>query len=346
MKCWQIGSVLTLATLLLGAGCGKRGEPAESAPESAAPDTAAVHDPKQVVATVNDTKLRWADMEKRARSFYLDETSNKSLLIPAGREEEAMEYFRRKSVNVFVFKTLMLEEARRLKIKVEETDREEGLKRLEKALKSRNMTVEEFFSRPPFTEAEMRHEFEEGLVVDKLMETQIMAAVVVDNAAMDALAMELAAARSTKRQTAEGLRKQLLAGADFAGLAEAHSDCPSKRSGGDLGEFKRGQMVPEFDQAAFSQKVGEIGPIVETKFGYHIIKVAAHTPAQAATDTTPAIPETARASHILIKAPPVLGGKDLHNEIRSRKYKEGVDAFYKDLKSKARIETIFKDLVF
>ncbi len=342
MRIWHIGALLALATVLFTPGCGKR------TPDGRGPAAGkdAQHDPKQVVATVNGDKLRWVDMEKRARSFYLDETSNKSLLIPAGHEEEAMEYFRRKSVNVFVFKTLMLDEARRLKITIEDADREQGLKRLEKALQSRNMTVAEFFKRPPFTEDEMRHEFEEGLLVDKLMETQVMAAIVVDNSAMDALAMELAAARSAKRNVADDLRKQLLAGADFATLAQAHSDCPSKRSGGDLGEFKRGQMVPDFDAAAFSQKVGVIGPVVETKFGYHIIKVAAHTPAKAATATTPAVPETARASHILIKAPPVLGGKALHDEIRTRKYKAGVDALYMDLKGKAKIETIYKDLVF
>ena len=69
------------------------------------------------------------------------------------------------------------------------------------------------------------------------------------------------------------LRERALAGEDFAQLARENSDCPSKERGGDLGEFGHGQMVPEFDKAAFEQPVGEIGEIVKTSFGYHIIKV-------------------------------------------------------------------------
>ena len=50
-------------------------------------------------------------------------------------------------------------------------------------------------------------------------------------------------------------------------------DVESGKNGGDLGAFGRGQMVPEFEQAAFNAKVGEITPVVKTQFGYHIIKV-------------------------------------------------------------------------
>ena len=72
---------------------------------------------------------------------------------------------------------------------------------------------------------------------------------------------------------AERIRAALIAGADFEMTAEQHSACPSKERGGDLGSFRRGQMVKPFEEAAFSQKVGKIGPVVYTKFGYHIIQV-------------------------------------------------------------------------
>lgn len=84
------------------------------------------------------------------------------------------------------------------------------------------------------------------------------------------------AAKAAKRERLEGLRKQILDGADFAELAKANSDCPSASSGGDLGSFSRGQMVPEFEDAAFAQPVGSVGDIVETQFGYHLIKVTEH----------------------------------------------------------------------
>ncbi len=79
--------------------------------------------------------------------------------------------------------------------------------------------------------------------------------------------------KALKRKRLEVIRKQILDGADFAEMAAANSDCPSKRNGGNLGQFGRGQMVPSFENAAFSQKPGVVGDIVETPFGYHIIKV-------------------------------------------------------------------------
>lgn len=76
---------------------------------------------------------------------------------------------------------------------------------------------------------------------------------------------------------AEDLRKQITGGASFEELAKKESDdVGSGAQGGDLGEFSRGQMVPEFEKAAFDAKVGDVTPVVRTQFGYHIIKVDSH----------------------------------------------------------------------
>jgi peptidyl-prolyl cis-trans isomerase D len=73
---------------------------------------------------------------------------------------------------------------------------------------------------------------------------------------------------------AQDLLKQLKAGADFTQLAQKNSDDSSNApKGGDLGWFVRGQMVPEFDKAAFALKSGDMSDIVNTEFGYHIVKV-------------------------------------------------------------------------
>merc|ERR1719247_3261690 len=70
---------------------------------------------------------------------------------------------------------------------------------------------------------------------------------------------------------AADLKKQIDGGADFAELAKKHSTCPSGKSGGSLGSFGPGQMVPEFDKVVFSGELKKtIGP-VKTQFGYHLI---------------------------------------------------------------------------
>ena len=74
-------------------------------------------------------------------------------------------------------------------------------------------------------------------------------------------------------ERAKGVLQRLRQGGDFAQLAREYSDDPSSSSGGELGWFGRGDMVPEFDRAAFSLKVGEISDLVRTKLGYHIIQV-------------------------------------------------------------------------
>ena len=82
-------------------------------------------------------------------------------------------------------------------------------------------------------------------------------------------------ATRTKEQAAQQiaqLKAQIDAGADFADLARQHSDCPSRAQGGDLGPFGHGQMVGPFEDATFGMPVDGTNGIVETQFGYHIIR--------------------------------------------------------------------------
>lgn len=88
-------------------------------------------------------------------------------------------------------------------------------------------------------------------------------------------AMGDGAGASLVKAKAEGILAQVQANpSSFATLAREHSTCPSGKEGGALGQFGRGQMVPEFETAVFNTAPGEIAPaLIETQFGYHIIQV-------------------------------------------------------------------------
>ncbi|MBL0174065.1 MAG: peptidylprolyl isomerase [Ignavibacteria bacterium] len=96
--------------------------------------------------------------------------------------------------------------------------------------------------------------------------------------------------KDAARRKAEALADSLRAGADFADLAKRTSDdAGSARNGGDLGEARRGVFVKEFEEAVFALKPGEISPVVETPFGFHIVKLMERKG------------EAVRAQHILIR---------------------------------------------
>lgn len=74
------------------------------------------------------------------------------------------------------------------------------------------------------------------------------------------------------KEEAEQLKKQLDKGANFTQLAKKYSICPSAKRGGDLGEFRRGEMVKAFDQIVFQKPVLQVHGPVKTQFGFHLIK--------------------------------------------------------------------------
>jgi peptidyl-prolyl cis-trans isomerase C len=92
--------------------------------------------------------------------------------------------------------------------------------------------------------------------------------------------MAKASARHILVKTEEAcvdLKNKIQEGADFGEMAKEHSDCPSGREGGSLGEFGPGQMVPEFDTVVFNDAVGEVHGPVKTQFGYHLIEITSRS---------------------------------------------------------------------
>ncbi|RMD59759.1 MAG: hypothetical protein D6828_01055 [Nitrospirae bacterium] len=123
----------------------------------------------------------------------------------------------------------------------------------------------------------------------------------------------------TKKE-AESILKELKKGKDFSILAKEKSTCPSSKRGGDLGWFGHGQMVPEFEKAAFALKKGEISGIVHTKYGYHIIKL---------DDRRKESQETFEEAKSKIKT-----------ELMREKVKQEIDNLLKTLREKEKIEIV------
>jgi peptidyl-prolyl cis-trans isomerase C len=216
--------------------------------------------------------------------------------MPADRLQQVKPEIRKQILDDFVIRTLLSQEVKRLKIDATEQEFTEAMERLKSTLPP-GATLDELMKKNNLTKEKFREEITLGIKINKLVLSQPMAkakptekeiskyyqdnkekfkapeTVRARHILISKNAGDDDKARTEKKAKAEAIRNQLLQGGDFADLAAKNSDCPSKKSGGDLGVFSRGQMVKPFEEAAFSQKVNAIGPVVETDFGYHVIQV-------------------------------------------------------------------------
>ena len=363
MKCVSLICTTLASSLILAAGCKKADEakpatPAKPEAPAATAKAEAAKDPNEVVASVNDTKYIRKDMSKIVDALL------KAQNIPAQQMDEARKYFEQRAVYSFVMKTLILSEVKKQNIKVSDEDRKAQLAKMEESLKAQKKTVDQYFKESPIGEAAARAEFEDGVAIDKLLQKNVLDAIKVDDAEIQKVIeditkknaetaeknKDLDKVNAEKRTKILALKKQLDGGADFAELAKANSDCPSKEKGGDLGEFTRGQMVKAFEDAAFSQEIGKVGDIVETPFGFHLIKVTAKTPAKEAKGDQPAQPEKVTASHILVKTEQAQQvqqtptKEQIESHLKQQKSRDSVQKYLADLKAAAKVTTIFPDM--
>ena len=118
------------------------------------------------------------------------------------------------------------------------------------------------------------------------------------------------------------IKQKIENGEDFAVLAKKYSQCPSSKKGGDLGFFGRGQMVKPFEEAAFKMEIGQVSDIVQTTFGYHLIKLMGKRAA-----STTSFEESQ---------------KQIEGFLKKQKARQAIAKFVADEKGKAKIERFLK----
>ena len=314
MKQSMYGILAALTLVLLQTGCGGSQAAAEAneadaapvqvaAPAAAETDAPASEaapalpevDPSALVAKVNGADITEADVQKVLKTFMKQMGGR----LPPDQVSTALPRIRERIVEELVMRRVMLDAVTKAGISLSDSEFDEIKGELADELPP-GTTIESYMAETGTTEAELR----EQMAVRKMIMAQAESLAKPTDEEIQAFYAENKegfsqdetveashilikldpaddqAAKTAKRERIEGLRKQLADGADFAELAKANSDCPSASAGGDLGSFGRGQMVPAFEDAAFSQPVGQVGEVVETQFGYHLIKVSKRTEAK------------------------------------------------------------------
>ena len=261
-------------------------------PQLPAPTPAAKPVPPQlpeIVARVNGEAITGKDLDDAVRAI-----AGRAGPIPPDERDRV---FRGVLDNMIGYR-LMIQEAKARKIVIADTDVDAQVAQIRAQFPNEAQFQQALTAQKTTLEA-VRNDTREGMSADKLVESEIAGKVAVKPEAVAdfyqknqdkfqqgprvrashiLIGIPQNADAATKQQAkakADALLKDLKSGKDFAATAKANSQDPgSAPNGGDLGYFEQGQMVPPFEQAAFALKPGEMSEVVESQFGYHIIKVA------------------------------------------------------------------------
>lgn len=299
-------------------------------------------DPAKVLVEVNGKKFTQGEADNEINSRL----SGAMGQIPETQMEALQAKMLKESVDDFVTRTLLTEAAERGKITVSDAEINSAIDKIKTNL-PKGMSLQDAMKQSGITEEKLHAEVSLGLRINKIIDAQLKdkkgpsekeikdyynvnkklfevpETVHARHVLLKTEEKDDKKVKEEKKTKIEGLRKQLVAGADFTKIAKENSDCPSKEKGGDLGTFGRGQMAKPFEDAAFSQKVKDIGPIIETQFGYHIIQVLEHNQ-----------PKTKQLDEVKDKIADIL---------QRQKLQETAERYIADLKTKAKI--VYADTV-
>jgi len=339
--------VVCVCTGLFVSGCGKKKDEPQPAtkglpaqPAAPAPAVKVQTDPKAIVVKVGDKALTKGELDEQVGRIM---ASPQLQSMPPESMSTMEPRISKDIIERFVGQCVLLHEADVKKVTVTDKDRQTLMDEIKASLPE-GMTLEQAITSTGSSLAEFEKQVGEDLKIRKLLEAQTEAVPaptteeirafytnspasfqLPENAHVRHILIkcdpkDTDAAKKEKKQKAESLREQLVKGADFAELAKANSDCPSKAKGGDLGRITKGRTVPPFELAVFSQELKAIGPVVETDFGYHIIQVLDKKDAGLLSF------EDAE--------------KDIKEELLNKKRQQAVSEYVKKLKSEAKIEYV------
>jgi len=248
----------------------------------------------RVAAVVNNDVITLSDVETR----IAPDTSRLRAEPDAAKRAEEKAILVKKGIDLLIGEKLMETQIRELNIEVADSEIEMGM---DDVKKQNNITTEQFeglLAQEGYTLASYKNFMRKHLARLKLVNLKVRSKVKISDEDLKAeyarwshdeanefevharhLLVQVAA-KATPEQIEQGrLKANLLMeearkpGTDFALLAKKKSEGPSAADGGDLGFFKRGVMVPEFEKAAFTLPVGGISEPIRTKFGWHVLKV-------------------------------------------------------------------------
>src|SRR4051812_6350906 len=249
-----------------------------------------------VVARVNGVAIAAADVEA-ALNTVIPLSSYHENVKPEKREE-----LRQQAIEGLIEEELRYQEAVRLKVRIEPTAVEQALGRARKTYGD-GEAFERARRASGATLPQLRASIMRALMIQKAYDRVVGSSCTVsedaaaayyrDNTGRFVLPEQLRTSLITigvdasappaewqrARHTAEDLARQIAAGASFDALAREHSADPSKLKGGDLGFLHRGQMVDEFERALTALRPGQVSPVVQTIYGFHLLRLVEIRPA-------------------------------------------------------------------
>jgi peptidyl-prolyl cis-trans isomerase C len=171
------------------------------------------------------------------------------------------------AARALVVRELLLQEARRLDLRPSPAEDAEGRRETDEEALIRSL-IDSQVETPEPDEASCRRYYDNNRARFRSADIWECSHILI------AARRDRSEAFAAARRKAEALRTQLRdAPHAFAALASAHSDCPSRANGGNLGQVTRGMTTPEFERALLSLSEGEIGPPVESRYGFHIVRL-------------------------------------------------------------------------